>query len=261
MLRDIRDLHGATLHALNGEIGRVEDILFDDEYWTVRYLVVNTGSWLFGRKVLISPLAFGIFDWEERAIYVNLTREQVENSPGVETDAPVSRQWERSYYNYYTWPYYWGGVNGWGAYSNPGLMFSQQVGNNEKTRLDEEASPRYSDDVHLRSANEVTGYGITATDGHLGHVEGFIVNDETWRIGYIAVDTRDWWPGKKALVPPDWIQEMNWPDKAVTVYASREQIQNAPEWNPSESISPEFEDRLYHYYIAQHPLHREPIVV
>jgi sporulation protein YlmC with PRC-barrel domain len=264
MLREVKALHGSKIHALDGEIGRVDEILFDDEHWTVRYLVVETGSWLFGRKVLISPLAFGQLDLDHHTLNINLTREQIEKSPGVETDRPVSRQWEEDYYDYYSWPYYWGGMGGmggWGPYWYPGALLAQPFTNvvAPQQRYDDQA--RNDDDVHLRSTKEVTGYKIAAIDGHLGHVQDFIFDDATWRICYFAVDTRDWWPGKKVLLPPNWIDEVNWPERSVTVDVTRDQVQNAPEWNPDEPISRAFEDQLYGYYARQRPQEREPIAV
>lgn len=261
MLREVRELHGSTIQALDGEIGRVDEILFDDEHWTVRYLIVSTGSWLFGRKVLISPMAFGRMDWEQQTLNINLTRAQVENSPGVESDAPVSRQWERDYYDYYAWPYYWGGMGGWGAFWVPGALFTRPIGD-AQTELQKAADlARDRADAHLRSTKEVTGYGISATDGHLGHVQDFLVNDETWRICYLAVDTRDWWPGKKVLLPPDCIDQVNWPDRTVTVTITRDQVRNAPEWDADEPISRTFEDQLYGYYAKQPPSDRERTAV
>jgi hypothetical protein len=271
MLRGVKGLHGSTLHALDGEIGRVDEILFDDEHWTVRYLIVHTGSWLFGQKVLISPMAFGHQDWEQKRLNVNLTREQIKNSPGVETDKPVSRQWETDYYTYYGWPYYWGGMGGmgggggvggigggWGSYWYPGALLAHPLGNAELQQDADKRSPDSHDD-HLRSTKAVTGYGISATDGHLGHIEDFIVDDETWKLCYLAVDTRDWWPGKKVLIPPDWISQVNWPERSVTVNVTRAQVRNAPEWDPGEPINHAFEDQLYDYYAKQRPRDLPPM--
>jgi uncharacterized protein YrrD len=257
MLREVKVLHGVRIHALDGEVGTVDEILFDDQHWTVRYLIVHTGGWLFGRKVLISPLAFGIMDWEGHTLNVNLTRKQIENSPGVDTDRPVSRQWERDYYDYYAWPYYWGGIGGWGAYWYPGTLFAQTNGISPTARQQAADQTQARTDDHLRSTKAITGYGITAKDGHLGHVQDFIVNDETWQICYLAVDTRDWWPGKKVLLPPDEIADVYWPERDVTVNITREQVRNAPEWDPGQPISRLFEDQLYAYYAGLRPRERE----
>src|SRR5205809_6020840 len=109
MLRSASEWDGYSIQATDGEIGHVAEFLFDDEKWTIRYLVVDTGGWLPGRRVLISPIALGETDWPGHRLHVKLTRQQVEESPVIDTDKPVSRQHEVSYYQYYRWPYYWGG--------------------------------------------------------------------------------------------------------------------------------------------------------
>ena len=263
MLREVKGLHGAVLHAQDGEIGRVDDILFDDELWTARYFVVDTGGWLDGRQVLIPPAAMGLLEGDRQALGVNLTRDQVEKSPSAETKNPVSRQWETDYHDYYGWPYYWGGMGFAGGLGLTGgmalssMQLSHAVGDarTPQQEADEEARnqepARDPGASHLRSAREVTGYGITARDGHLGHVEDFIIDDETWKIRYLAVDTRDWWPGKKVLLPLDWIGQVAWPDRTVTAQVTRDQVRNGPEWDPREPISPVFEGELSRYYAEQ----------
>ncbi len=257
MLREIKRLYGTVLRAQDGEIGSVDDILFDDALWTARYFVVNTGGWLNGRKVLIAPAALGLLDGDRHVLNVNLTRDQVEGSPSAETDKPVSRQWETDYYDYYGWPYYWGGMGISGGMALSGVQLSREVGDDRTPQ--QEADERARDHEaaqkpgasHLRSAREVTGYGIAARDGHLGHVEDFIIDDETWKIHYLAVDTRDWWPGKKVLLPLDWIGQVIWPDRTVAAEVTRDQVRSGPEWDPGEPVSRAFEEQLAHYYDRQ----------
>ena len=248
MLRSVKALKGSTIRALDGDLGTVDDFFFDDEQWTVRYLVVDTGGWLLGRKVLISPIALDRSDWDQQLLYVHLTREQVEKSPGVETDKPVSRQWEAGYHNYYGWPYYWGGIGFWGPLWYPGGLAAQPDGGAETWRQEVAARARDDADEHLRSTREVTGYGLHASDGDLGHVEDFILDDRSWAIRYMAADTTDWWTGKKFLLPPEWIDHVSWPGRSVTVELSREQIKNAPEWDPGVMIDRDYEERLCQYY-------------
>lgn len=248
MLRAARTIHGSKIHATDGEVGSVDEFLFDDDKWTVRYLIVDTGNWLIRHKVLISPVAVGKPDWERRQINVNLTRKQIEDSPGVETDEPVSRRWERDYFGYYTWPYYWGGMNSWGPYVYPGGLASQPFGTPElRQEQAVDAAPDVRDD-HVRSTKAVTGYGVSAIDGHIGHVQDFILDDETWTIHYLAVDTRDWWPGKRVLLPLDRIENVCWPDGIVTVDLTREQVRDTPQWESDQPFSKEYEYRLSAYF-------------
>jgi len=194
MLDKVKTLDGYKLaNHDEGEIGTVKDFYFDDQYWIIRYLVAGTGRWLTGRQVLLSPYALVAVIPEKHHITVKLTKQQIESSPTLSSDKPVSRQFEESYYGYYGWPMYWSGSYTWGAY--PYL------------ERDDERRPELNPeekgwDPHLRSIREVSGYHIHATDGELGHVEDFVIDDETWAIRYLIVDTRNWLPGKKILIAP-----------------------------------------------------------
>lgn len=248
MLREVKKLHGVTLRAYDGDLGSVDEILFDDQSWTVRYLAVNTGGWLSGRSVLLSPVSLGVLDWEKQVLEVNLTRAQVEDSPGIETDEPVSRQWETDIHNYYGWPYYWGmggtGTLGTGMVGSPWYFQTLLMPDGS------EAVPEPGD-VHLRSTREVTGYGVTARDGDIGHIADFLVDDDTWRIRCLAVDTRDWWPGKQVLLPLDWISQISWLDRKVMAGVTRDQIRNAPYWEPGKPFSPAFLEQLARYHTQE----------
>jgi hypothetical protein len=234
MLREVKRLQGWSVHALDGEIGKIDELLFDDEHWAVRYMVIETGSWLSTRKVLLSPLLFTAFDDEKKTLTVNLTQEKVKNSPDVATAPPISRQWEASYSDYYTLPYYW-------AENAPTRSMGDDVSRDHAA-------------AHLRSSREVIAYTVMATDGSLGHVDDFLVDDVSWKVAYLAVDTKDWWPGKKVLVPPRWIESVSWADRSVSVGATREHIKSAPEWETGQHITTSFEDLLQAYYAYKNPI-------
>ena len=266
MLKEVKNLHGWTIHATDGEIGKIDELLFDDEKWTVRYAIVETGSWFAARKVLLSPLSFGTLDWELKTLNVNLTREKIQNCPNVTADEPVSRQWETSYYDYYAWPYYWGGIGDWGGYGYPGAMVARPLGGSfpleprssdpTRSRSDDRQAEHAS--AHLRSTKEVSGYGIVASDGHVGHIEDFLFDDETWKITYIGVDTKDWLPGKHVLISPTWIERVNWGTGTVTVHATRAEIESAPEWDRSAPLDAPMEDGLYAYFVRPRPIELAP---
>jgi hypothetical protein len=239
MLRTASHLKGTTLAATDGDIGSVQDLYFDDLTWTVRYLVVDTGTWLPGRQVLISPRSVGAVSDEER-IPVSLTKSQVENSPSTETDKPVDRQYEEEYSRYYGYPYYWTGPYRWGATAYPGEALALPA------TPDAVIPP--PGDPSLRSVWNVMGYYIEATDGDIGHVEDFIVDTREWAIRYMIVDTRNWWPGKKVLVSPEWIREVSWPESRVYVDMSRDAIQQAPEYDPEQPLAREYEERLFGHH-------------
>ena len=167
-----------------------------DEDWGVRYLVVDTGKWLSGRKVLISPLAIGPPDWMTRVLPVSLTKAQVEGSPDIDTRKPVSRQHEAEYFQYYGYPHYWGGAGLWGMGAYPGSLTTQGRIKEDLKAHATHAMPAPGD-CHLRSSNAVIGYHIKATDGDIGHLEDLLVDDYTWAIRYVIVHTSNWWGGQR----------------------------------------------------------------
>jgi len=234
-----------SIHAVDGKIGSVADIYFDDETWAIRYLVVDTGGWLGGRQVLISPISVVQTDWAAKQLNVSLTKLQVENSPNLDTHQPVSRQHEAAFLGYYGYPYYWGGPYLWGPAFYPAGLASPI---SASAGAIANQVQRESQDSHLRSTEAVAGYDIEATDGEIGHVDGFIVDDEDWAIRYMEVATRNWLPGKKVLVSPAWIERVSWAESKVYVGLSREAIKDGPEYIESRPITREYENRLYFHY-------------
>jgi hypothetical protein len=246
MLRSTKDLKGFSIGATDGDIGHVEAFYFDDVSFTIRHLVVDTGGWLGGRKVFISPKALRDIDWDGRRIHAALTKAQVEKSPDIDTDEPVSRQKEIEYYRYYGYPSYWSGPYLWGGYPFPVASPEPATGLEHERRW--EWGPEKSGDAHLRSSTDVVGYHIAATDGDLGHVDDFLVDDERWSIHYMVVDTSNWWLGKKVLVSSDWITSVDWNNSLLHVDLTREKIKNSPEYDPSGPVHRDYEKRLHDHY-------------
>jgi hypothetical protein len=237
MLRSIKELHSYVIHAMDGDIGRVHAFLFDDQSWDIRYLVCDIGVWLPGRRVLIAPTAIGLPHYETRMIPVRLTKEQVEHSPDIDTDMPVSRQQEAALHRYYGWPVYWGAVASEATMSTPSAAVEMA-----------QAVEEQEGDPHLQSSREIIDYYIEARDGNIGHVDDFILDDAAWAIRYLVVSTRNWWPGKTVLVAPQWITEIRWGDAQVHVDMTREQIKNSPEFDPAAPVNRAYEERLFDYY-------------
>jgi hypothetical protein len=255
MLRSKTDIENFTISATDGPIGLVKDLYFDDDAWAIRYLVVDTGSWLMSRKVLISPISLQQPNWEGGMLPASLTKEQVKNSPDFDTAKPVSRKNEEKYMEYYGYPFYWGGAGmwGWGLYpyamapGAAGYQVEHEPEGMPHTRA-ERAAHCNNGDPHLRSCNEGTGYHISATNGEIGHIAGYLIDDETWAIRYLIVDTSNWWLGHKVLIAPEWISGMHWPSETVSVNLTRESVKNAPVYDPAVAWSREFELRLYEHY-------------
>lgn len=237
MLNKANTVAGYKLQALDGEIGDVEDFYFDDRNWAVRYLVANTGNWLTGRQVLLSPHAMGAVNAKDKSIAIALTKKQIENSPSLDSDKPVSRQFEEAYYGYYGWPLYWDSSTIWG----------------EKPYVTRDCEPCAEASVkpwdsHLRSAKEVDGYSIQADDGEIGHVDDFILDDGAWAIRYLVVDTRNWWPGKKVLLSPRWIEGVSWDESKVFVNLARKTIKESPEYSEESLVTRDYEASLHRHY-------------
>jgi sporulation protein YlmC with PRC-barrel domain len=252
MLHKAKTLIGYTLDTSDGEIGKVKEFYFDDTHWTIRYLVVDTGNWLIGRQVLLSPHALVAVMSEDKQISVNLNKEQIESSPSLDCDKPVSRQYEEAYYGYYGWPMYWDDLYMWGSY--PNIVRDREA-------LIKSVQNKRAWDPHLLSTHAVSGYHLQANDGEIGHVEDFIIDDETWAIRYLVVDTQNWWPGKKVLVSPQWIESVSWNESKVFVDLSRETLQQSPEYTDWSMLTREFEVDLHRYYNRQGYWASEPIAL
>jgi len=244
MLRSLRDLQGYHVKATDGDVGRAEDFLFDDERWTVRYAVVDTGGWLEDELTLISPAALREADWESRTLMADLTREQVEASPPIERDAPVDRRRRVDLHAHYGLPHWWAGVGPLGGIGAPGAYVPDDVLATEVPPGDAEPEG----DPHLRSSAEVIGYAVAGTDDEVGHVDDLIVEDEGWQVRYLVVDTRKWLSGRRVLIAPQWVERFDWAERTAVLRLTRAEIEAAPEFDESAPVNREYETRLYDFY-------------
>ena len=243
MLRSMKDMEDYTIGATDGLIGHVKDYYFDDEAWVIRYLVVQTEDTSPRRKVLISPIGIGQPNWSEKILPVSLTRAQIQSSPDIDTDKPVSRQHEMGYLGYYGYGMYWGGGGLWGAGIYPDEL---QAGlENEVSNPD---ARHQGDDVHLRSGNEIMRYYVHASDGDLGHVQGLIVDEKTWAIRYIIVNTSNWWLGHEVIIAPEWIDDVDWAESHVSIDLTRQAIKDSPPYDPKGSLSRDQETGIHAHY-------------
>jgi hypothetical protein len=226
MLQSLKRIYGDKLGATDGEIGRVKDFYFDDQCWAVRYVVVDTASWLPGRQVLISPHAFGDLSEAGKVLRVNLTRKQIENSPSIESRQPVSRRYEEEYYRYFGWPFYWQGGGLWGMSNFPVLrpmsspLPSEPSGASDRT-------PEQAD-THLRSAQDVNGYHLQASDGTTGHVCDFMMDDQSWAIGQLVIKTGHRLSGKEVQMPTGLVDRISYEQSTVFVRATKEAVEHSP---------------------------------
>ncbi len=234
MQRNSEDLLHFSLEATDGEVGKVKDFYFDDQKWVIRYLVVKTGSWLSGREVLISPVAIACESYESKKFPVNLTKEQVNNSPDIDTDKPVSRQQELALYDHYAWQRYGGG--GFYAGGVWEIAYPTISMDDEKALIEDDNVKKHSDDdPHLRSTQAIIGYHVHALDGEVGHVSDFIIDDATWQLLFFVIGTHNWFGGKKVLIPVSHVKEVQWDNSAIILDITINALKDSKEF-----IEPEF---------------------
>ena len=232
MIRHIKSLYGENLGASDGEIGHVQDVLFDDQCWVVRYLVADTGNWIPGRQVLLSPYAFTPIEQRGKILTVNLTRRQIEESPSLESHHPVSRQYEEMFYMYYGWPFYWQGTGLWGMSNYPALVLPAAPlppEASDEAKLDVEARS----DAHLQSVKAISGYQVYSYEDSVGHVTDFLMDERNWAINHLVVDTRYLLPGRKVLIAPQQIKRISHEDSRIFMKVTKDAILQAPDYDPS----------------------------
>jgi len=235
MLQSLSNVHGFKLHARDGELGTADDVYFDDAHWMVRYLVVDTGKWLPGRLVLIAPPSVTGLNWTGRTISVDLTCDQVRNSPDASDDKPVSRQHEQALSVYYGWPPYWADPAGFEPFPLP---VPQMVTGGTVPE----------GDPHLRSARAIKGYHIAALDGPIGRMSDFVFDDTTWQISFLMVNTGSWLHERLVLIKPDWTKAISWDDREVAVGLTREAVRTSPHFVEGFPMDPDYAVQLLKHY-------------
>jgi hypothetical protein len=231
MLQSVKQLYGNKLAASDGEIGQVKDFYFDDRNWAVRYVVADTGSWLPGRQILLSPHAFGALHEAGKLPPVHLTRRQIENSPPIESHKPVSRQFEDEYYQYYGWPYYWQGNDLWGMSAFPIMEPPLQRPPSQPAAADGPQPKRA--DAHLRSAQAVNGYEVQANDGVIGHICDFMMDARSWAIGQMVVKTGHRFSGKEVQMATGKVRRINYEESSVLVDLTGEAVEQGSGHHPA----------------------------
>lgn len=265
MLRRLHALIGYRINATDEEIGSVNDFYFDDHSWTVRYVVIDTGPWLFGRRLLVATDAIAAIESLGEIMHVKLTKEQVENSPDLDLERPFTREQEPStreqeieLNNYYGWPSYWtamplaGGAGMMPPLPLPVSTKATDVDQYVVAEGDDAVLPAVANEPklepNLRSLNDVRGYYIAATDGDIGHAADFFAGENDWVIRYMEVDTRNWLPGKHVLVGIDWVTDVDWLERKIQVKVNRQQVQESPEYDPKATLDRVYAERLNEHY-------------
>jgi len=249
MLWDASAVNGYSIEGSDGRLGTVSDLFFEDVGWVVRWLVVDTGNWLPGRKVLLPRSALGHPDRVLHHFPINLTMQQIKDSPNVDTDLPVSRQIEAQVHDYFGWDPYWSGGSRATGTATATPFVAPPYGPHSTTHDLADVDAQTNDgDPHLRSMAAITGCHIHASDGEIGHVDDFLVDDAGWNIRYIKVDTRNWWPGQQVLISPLSVTKIDWVGKLVYININRQRIKDAPPYDPSITVDGAYEEQFLTYY-------------
>ncbi|MFA9555726.1 PRC-barrel domain-containing protein [Evansella sp. AB-rgal1] len=235
-----------NVQATDGELGKVKDIYFDEDNWVIRYLVIDTRKWLPGRKVLVSPISFDSVDFENGMVNILETKESIKDSPSLEEHEPISRKHEILLHAHFGWPHYWSYFDNnrlWGDFNTP-----HELGNTTETEVDK-LTPEQEDERKLRSVNDIkgdfTGYTIQATDGEIGHVSDFMISDDSWKVRYFVVETKNLLAGKFVVLSVDWINSISWTDKRLVVDLPKDAIKNGPFFELDAPLTREEEMELY----------------
>jgi sporulation protein YlmC with PRC-barrel domain len=209
MLHRLQTLVEHSVIATDGEIGSVRDFLFDDQTWTIHYLVVDVKRWLTREEVVLPVTAIKQLDWENKTLHVQLTKEQVRQSPDVDTKEPVSRQQEIAMQDYFGKLAYWVDRRSPMTSSMPTGM---------------EYPVHTKGDLHLRSISNLEGYKVWGTDGELGRMEDFILDEASWHLGYLEVKAGEWLLCRPVLVPTRWVKSISWAHRRVNLHHTREGV-------------------------------------
>ncbi len=252
MLRKAKELLGYTINASDNEnIGSIHDFYFDAEDWEIRYLVIDINSWFFGRRVLLAPDALQKPDWEAKIQPVNLTKAQIKDSPPVDFDKPISRQYETDLHQYYNWPTYWGG--GGMAYNAvasaaPAMMPIAEPSRSDNLPAEVVEALQQSEETYVQSIRALMNHALKATDGSIGHVTDCFIDDENWTIRYLLIDTGHWRPGQQVLIPATTVDNVDWTGASIHVQLTQEQVKQSPPYDPDQPIDQTYEGELHAYY-------------
>ena len=238
MIRSIRAMLKSHLRATDGDLGRCVDFLFDDEHWTIRYMAADTGRWLRGGKVLISPTALGDWDWRSDEVPVRLSRKGIKASPPLGSDMQVSLQYEKQLAKHY----------GWFPYSHGPCVWSGVPSASSQTSSSRVDDIEATGKCHLRSVKEVSGYHVQALDDTVGIVDDFLVDPLVWIIRYLVVNAHRWLTDRKVLISPLWVDTIDWKRKRLSVRVNRQDIANSPVYNQRNALSRKDELALYKHY-------------
>ncbi len=237
MQYNINKFIGFKMGARDGDVGEIKEFYFDDETWAIRYLIVETGNWFSNKKVLIAPQALLAPDFSNKILPINLTKAQIKSSPDIDTDKPISRRQEVEMFGHYVWERY--GGSGFYAGGSAAVMNLPPIVDEEIIKENDPNENAEDGDPHLRSSERVTGYYIHATDGDIGHIKDFIVNNKTWIITDLVIDTHNWLGGKRILMPVRHVKDIQWDNFKIILDVSKKYLEDCTIFNEPSFVFPQ----------------------
>lgn len=248
MLRSLNKIMNFKLQGLDKEVGSCKDFIFDDKFWVIRYLEVDTSKWLpFGGKVLICPISLSEPNWEKHQFLANLTRVDIKGCPPLDEHQPISHLYEAELFKYYGYGIYWMDVGEWVCTDSPAESADASLYRSETKNKFE--------NLHLHATNEIKGYDVHASGQNIGNIDDFILDDDNWTISYIVIDMRSWLPvGRKVLISHKCIEAVNWAEHSISVNVSAHEIKANPLFDLKRLIDLQSDSNLDKYYeISQDP--------
>lgn len=267
MALEYKKLKGFSINAMDGKAGKLKDILFDDHSYKVRYFVIDTSSWLPGRKILLSPEAVDKVDYDNSVIFFKLTKDTIENSPPLSDHLPVSKQHEQSLTQYYSWAPY-AISTGWFPYPaytipNDSVGYASDLYPSNWINLSENKERNF--DRYLRSCEEICGYKISSIDEEkFGEVSNIIFIEKSWLLIDLVLSSNRWLPGGKNFAcSPMFVESFNEYERELRVSMTKKMMLDSPEYK-FENYGEQYRESLLNHYLvsdenvdlkAKHPKH------
>ncbi|GGD02692.1 hypothetical protein GCM10007216_36830 [Thalassobacillus devorans] len=254
MLYFASTLKNYNIQANDGELGKVKDLYFDDKKWTVRYLVADTRKWLPGKKVVVSPSGVKAVDTGEEVVHVENNKEDIRHNATLEEKQDFSYEKEMELSDTFGWKQYWAGEFLWGGYLTPMDPVEEPARAAEPQTTQE---PPINDNVHdrkdkLRSSESIKGefkHGVVhGENGKIGYIKDLMIDEGTWRIRYLLVDTSEWSTNERVLLSPDWLQSVDWLTNDFYIDLKLETIEDGPNYEKDQTVTKEFEEMIYRKY-------------
>ena len=243
MKRSLKEINTYSVQTIDEENGKIKNFLFDEDTWIIRYLDVEMGNFFVEKRILIPKEQIGIPEWEDQNFPIKLTMKRIDDSPGLERDLPVSRRYEQDLANYYDVVPYW--PTDKDLYPNREFFFTS----NKIIRIPKNMVKEENIDTSLRSFSEVHRYSIKSIDDTFGHLSDLIIDDSDWQIVYVVLDTKNIVPwSKQIILPVEFVEEINFPNREIRIDLTKEAIKNAPEYNSTKAVNSQFEKELTDFY-------------